>query len=74
MEERMRMIAKVMIYFIQLLGRIKCCHIPTKAGHADSTYAVSCGYALMRLGYLHMRLYFPNPHDFYAVSCGYVII
>ena len=39
--------------------------VETLAGHADSAYAVSCGYALMRFG---------NPHDFYAVSCGCVHI
>ena len=71
MEGMMKMIAKVMISFIQLHV---CWHVPTRAGHADSAYAVSCGYALMGLGYLNMRLYFPNLHDFYAVSCGYAII
>ena len=70
----MKMIAKVMISFTQLHDRIKCMYVPTRAGLADSAYAVSCGYALMHLGDVHMHLYFLNPHDFYAVSCGYAHI
>ena len=42
-------------------------YVTTRAGHADSAYAVSCGY-------VHMRLGFPNLHKFYVVSCGYALI
>ena len=37
-----------------------------RAGHAVADFAVSCGYALLRFGHPHIRLYFPNPNDFYA--------
>ena len=34
-------------------------------------HAVSCGYALLRLGYPHMRLHTSYPHYFYTVSCRF---
>ena len=44
--------------------------VTARAGHADSAYiyiyTVSCGYARMRLGYPHVRLYFLNSNVFYA--------